>query len=138
MKKYIVDTNCLLAYFTDRIAEQTEKISIFIEEASNLSVELYITPIVITEVVYTLESVYEVKPAEIRDMVEALIGTPGIIHHEIHPVDVLLELWPERIKDYGDAVIAGCGRILDVPVLTFDRHFSKQMSANNIANILLK
>ena len=72
MKSYLIDTNYLISYITTRNMAQSEKISVYIEDASNLKSEIIIISNIITEFVYTLQSVYKVESKFISQMLSDL------------------------------------------------------------------
>ena len=137
MKSFLIDTNCLLSYVTDRNPVQLEKISTLFEEASRLDLVLHILPNVISEFVYVLQSVYEKDDLLIAGMLSDLHATPGIELCSSFELDVILEIWPWPVRDYGDAVLAATSKALNVPILTFDRDFAKQLKKADIACQLL-
>jgi len=132
VKRYIVDTNGLLSFITDRNPGQQEKIAVYFNDAAVLKCELIIIENVITEFVYVLQKVYRVPDLRIREIIINLIMTPGIvIENSFNPAKIL-DLWPEIISDYGDAVIADHARALKVPVLSFDRDLQRRLKRLNI------
>ncbi len=137
MTCYIIDTNCLISYTTTRNKVQSEKISQYIDDASNLKSEIMILSNIITEFVYTLQSVYKVDSKFISRMLDDLLKNPGIKYHHGYFISNILSFWPDKIKDYGDAVLAAAAFELQIPILTFDKPFSKQLSLINIPHKLL-
>ncbi len=137
MNSFLIDANCLISYVTDRNPAQTAKIAGIFEDASNLKCEIYIISNVITEFVYTLQTVYGQDPKFISKMLSDLLANPGIEYTHTYNIDLLFNLWLGKIKDYGDAVIASASVELGIPVITFDRDFSKQLSSSRISNKLL-
>jgi len=61
MKKYVVDTNCLISYVTDRNPKQQEEMSDYFEDAADLKSQLVILGSVLVEFVYVLSAVYNVE-----------------------------------------------------------------------------
>jgi hypothetical protein len=70
-------------------------------------------------------------------MLSDLLKNPGIKHQHGYFISNVLSLWPNKIKDYGDTVLAAAAFELKIPVLTFDKPFSKQLSLINIPHKLL-
>ena len=137
MNSVLIDTNCLISYTTTRSKIQSERISEYIEDASDFKSEIIIISNVITEFVYTLQSIYKVDSKFINHMLSDLLKNPGIKHQHGYFISNVLSLWPNKIKDYGDAVLAAAAFELKIPVLTFDKPFSKQLSLINIPHKLL-
>lgn len=138
MSDYLIDTNCLISYTTTRDKKQIEKISEYIEDASNLKSEIIIISNIITEFVHTLQSVYKVDSKFISGMLVDVFKNPGIKYHHGYFINRILTLLPNVIKDYGDAVLAAAATELKITVLTFDKPFSNQLSKTNIPHKLIK
>ena len=133
MKKYLIDTNCLISFITDRDPGQQRIIAKYFEDASDIKCELVIVDSVITELVYVLEKVYRINIKIISDILHSLIETPGITVHHNFDLSKILKLWPDKIRDYGDAVIASHAIGEKLKVITFDQNFAKQLSECNIS-----
>lgn len=137
MKSFLIDTNCLISYTTTRSMIQSEKISGYIEDASNFKAEIIIISNIITEFVYTLQSIYKADSKFINQMLGDLLKNPGIKYHHGYFIGTILSFWPHKIKDYCDAVLAAAAFELKFPVLTFYKPFAKQLSLINIPHRLL-
>jgi predicted nucleic acid-binding protein len=134
MKKVVLDTNVLISFLTDRNLTQQEKAAELFSQAASLQIVILCQQEVISEFVYVLDSVYQVDKGEIRCMLMDFAEMPGI--EIVSGLDLALvsQLWPARISDYGDAVIAAlCKKTRDSTVATFDRKFSKELTAAGIA-----
>ncbi|UCD77547.1 MAG: PIN domain-containing protein [Desulfobacterales bacterium] len=139
MKKYIIDTNALISFVTDRNPGQQDKIAAVFDRAAQLKVKVLCPQNVLTEFVYVMNSVYDVANAEIRDMVKDFISMPGVeIVHEIN-LQTLLSYWPEKVPDYGDAIIAVlCKDTSGSSVATFDQKFRAKLKKLDLAIISFK
>ena len=133
MKKYLIDTNCLISFITDRNPGQQKIIAKYFEDAADIECELVIVDSVITELVYVLEKIYMINIKIISDILHSLIETPGIIVYNNFDLSKILRLWPDKIRDYGDAVIASHAAGEKLKVITFDQDFAKQLSQSNIS-----
>lgn len=139
MKRYIIDTNALISFVTDRNPGQQDKIAAVFDRATQLKVKVLCPQNVLTEFVYVMNSVYDVANAEIRDMVKDFISMPGVeIIHEIN-LNTLLSYWPEKVPDYGDAIIAAlCKDTSGSSVVTFDQKFRAKLKKLDLAIISFK
>ena len=133
MKKYLIDTTCLISFITDREPGQQRIIAKYFEDAADMKCELVIVDSVITELVYVLEKVYMINMKIISDILHSLIETPGITVHNNFDLSKILRLWPYKIRDYGDAVIASHAVGEKLKVITLDLKFTKQLSECNIS-----
>ena len=134
MKNYIIDTNALISFVTDRNPAQQDKIAKLLDSATQLKVRVLCPQNVITEFVYVMESVYRIDKAEIRDIVRDFIKLPGIeIIHQLS-LKTLFIFWPEKVPDYGDAIIAAlCQDTRASSVATFDRKFKAKLKRLNLS-----
>ena len=138
VKKYIIDTNALISFVTDRNPEQQKKIAVVFDNAAQLKIKVLCPQNVLTEFVYVMNSVYRVAKVETRDMVKDFISLPGVeIVHEIN-LQTLLSYWPEKIPDYGDAIIAAlCKHTRESFVATFDQKFRAKLKKIDLSLLSL-
>ena len=130
MKKYVIDTNALLSFVTDRNPEQQDKVAPLFEQAAQLKIFIFCHQHVLTEFIYVLDKVYHIPKDEIGKMITDLVEMPGI--KVIHEIDFpgVLSMWPASIPDFGDAVIASlCRNTKGAAVVTFDRKFIDDLKA---------
>ena len=128
MKTYIIDTNALLSFVTDRNAEQQARVAELFELTARLKCKVLCPQHVITEFVYVLDKVYHYAKPSINKMVNDFIYMPGI--EIIHKIDfnILLEYWPNTVSDFGDAVIASLWKMNQKAfVVTFDKRFKSEL-----------
>ena len=129
MKKYIIDTNALISFVTDRNPDQQQKVAPLFESAANLKALILCHQYVLTEFIYVMDRVYQVPKEEIRRIITDLVDMPGIeIINEIY-FTAVLSCWPDPIPDFGDAVIASVSKIRKSAIVTFDRKFAKNLKS---------
>ncbi|MDH5720459.1 MAG: PIN domain-containing protein [Spirochaetia bacterium] len=138
MKKYIIDTNCLISFFTDRDIRQQEIIKKYFDQLSEYKCELYLTGHIISEFIYVLTKIYKIENNKTNTLIRNLLQIPGIIFLEGYYMDTILNIWPKNILNYGDAVIGAVSIKENIPILTFDKEFSKKLNIINVENIYLK
>ena len=138
MKRYIIDTNALISFITDRNIDQQKRISILFEEASRLKVVLLCHQNVITEFVYVLDKIYNVPKTKIKTMIHDIMRTPGVeIVHELL-LERILDLWPGKIADFGDAVVTSLSFQFKRSIIaTFDTSLCKRLNKMKIPTISL-
>ena len=129
MKKYIIDTNALISFVTDRNPEQQNKITPLFEAVAKMKAMMLCHQYVLTEFIYVMDKIYGVPKNEISRIASDFVDMPGIeIIHEID-FNTVFSYWPDQIPDFGDAVIASVGKIRRSPIVTFDRKFSSNLKA---------
>ena len=134
MKNYIIDTDALISFVTDRNPTQQGKISTLFDSAVRLKVGVLCPQNVLTEFVYVMDAVYGIGKDEIRDIIRDFIRLPGVeVVHQIN-LKTLCTLWPEKVPDYGDAIIASlCKDTKGTSVATFDRKFRAKLKKLGLA-----
>jgi predicted nucleic-acid-binding protein len=134
LKNYIIDTNALISFVTDRNPTQQGKISTLFDSAVRLKVGVLCPQNVLTEFVYVMDAVYGIGKDEIRDIIRDFIRLPGVeVVHQIN-LKTLCTLWPEKVPDYGDAIIASlCKDTKGTSVATFDRKFRAKLKKLGLA-----
>ena len=132
MNALLVDTNCLISYFTDRNPKQHEAISTYVDDAASLTRELCLVPNVVSELVYVLRAIYSQPEQSVARIIADTLNTPGFEYLELHPLRSILDVWPTPVKQYGDATLAAIAMQTGTPILTFDRSFCRQLGRLDI------
>ena len=124
MKKYVIDTNALISFVTDRNLEQQKAVAPLFESATRMKSVLICHQFVLTEFVFVMERVYKVPKETINTMLRDLISTTGIELQQQTDFSQLLNFWPAKIPDFGDALVAATAKgIKGSIVVTFDERF---------------
>lgn len=124
MKKYLIDTNALISFVTDRNPAQQEIVAPLFEAASRLKCSLVCHQFVLAEFVFVMDRVYGTPKETINAMIRDFIAMPGVELHQETDFGLLLSLWPEKVADFGDALIAATAKaIKGTIIVTFDEKF---------------
>lgn len=117
-----VDTNVLLRYLAQDDPEHSRIASNLIEGAENDDERLYVTTIVLCELIWSLRSTYRVQRAGIVSILEELLSAAVFEIQERDLVRRAVEDFRQGPADFSDYLIgwqnrkAGC-----VDTVTFDR-----------------
>jgi len=130
VKKYIIDTNALISFLTDRNLEQQKKIAPLFESAAHLKTVILCHQHVLIELIYVMDRIYQVPKVEIAGLITDLMLMPGIeVVPEIN-FSIVFSFWPDPIPDFGDAVIASVAKMIKgSAVVTFDRKFNHHLKS---------
>jgi predicted nucleic-acid-binding protein len=128
MKTFIIDTNAMLSYVTDRNLDQQEKVAVLFNQAAGLKCKILCHQHVITEFVYVLDKVYNQSKSSIRQMILDFLQLPGIeLKHDVD-FSILLRYWPDSITDFGDGVVASLwNEYPEASIVTFDKRFIAEL-----------
>jgi predicted nucleic-acid-binding protein len=133
VKLYVIDTNALLSFVTDRNAEQQAIMTGIFEQVAAAQAAVLCPQNVIAEFVYVMETVYHQTKPSIRSILSEFIAMQGISIVDKTDHDAVFSLWPDVIGDFGDAIVAVCTRSTKgASVITFDRRFMRGLKACGI------
>ena len=124
---YFVDTNLFMRYLTNDVPVQADAVESLLQRAAKGKVNLITTGMVIAEIVWTLESFYELEKKKIQEMVLGILNTDGL---EVIDSDLILQAivpYADKNVDYIDAFNAAWMVKNDVDkIYTFDqKHFDR-------------
>ncbi len=134
MKKYVIDTNALISFVTDRNPAQQEAVAPLFAAAARLKCTLICHHFVLTEFIFVMDKVYEAPKETVSAMVRDFIAMPGVEVRQETDFSAVLSLWPSAIPDFGDALIAATGKaIKGAIIVTFDRKFRSALKQSGLA-----
>jgi len=127
MKKYWIDANIILRYLLKDNDELSPKAKDVMDRADKGEITLLVSVITIAEVVWVLESFYELTKPQIADTLSAFISSRGIECEERDNVLLALEYYKLRNVDFIDAYLAQHALSSDAEgIITFDKkHFRR-------------
>lgn len=122
---YHVDTNILLRFLTEDPPEQFKAAAALIESAERGDVVLELSPLVVAETAFTLESFYKRPRKLVAETLQEFVKRLGVRLAERERIlDAL-----ERVKKTGvhlvDAYLAASAAETKLPVASFDRDLDK-------------
>ena len=134
MKQYLIDTNALISFVTDRNLTQQESVAKLFEQAAKARVTVLCPQNVLVEFAYVMDKVYRQPKLLVRQVLTDFIALPGVtVVNDLDFAEVL-DLWPEPITDLGDALVAAAARgVKKVALVTFDQDFIKAVKGLKIA-----
>lgn len=134
MKRCFVDTNLFVRYLTDDDTEKADRVEALLGEASEGRVRLVTADLVLVELVWVLESSYDLKPVEIAPMIRSILATPGMEVINGALLAEALDHYEGNNIDIVDGYIAALMEKLNIThVYSFDRkHLSRLKSLKRI------
>ena len=127
MKKSFVDTNLFIRYLTNDDPVKADRVEKLLDQAAGGSVKLVTTELVIAEIVWVLESFYELTNVAIAPLVRGILATPGLEVINGALVGRAVELYEGQGIDFIDGYIAAVMEKNGIDELySFDRkHISR-------------
>lgn len=126
MKGYLVDTNVLLRLLTEDDAGQTPAAKLFFESVVAGKAKAYLTVATLLELVWTLESYFQVPRRQVAEKLDLVLNTPNLAVENQVLVERCVEYYRSSKADFADCYNASFAAIKgDGSVLSYDRHFDK-------------
>ena len=121
-----IDTNILVRFLVGDDELQAKKVyALFINAELNLK-ELFVPLLVILELIWVLESVYEIERKDIIDSISELLLMPILKFEHQSALQKFAQTAPKNRYDLSDLIIAHSAREQGCEtVITFDRKASK-------------
>ncbi len=124
-----VDTNVLIRHLTGDPPDQARRATAFLADAD----ELLLPDLIVAEVVYVLESFYEVPADQVARLVRSVIAYPPI--RTLDPALLLrsLEVYEIHRIDFAEAYLVASAEASGIPdIISFDRSIDRVTTTNRI------
>ena len=113
-----VDSNVLIRHLTGDPPEQAKRATEFLRGNESLIV----VDLVAAEVVYVLESVYEVERERVAELVRAIVGFPAVAVADEALLLRAFEIYEHYRIHFAESYLAACAEVSGVGVFaSFDR-----------------
>ncbi len=103
MDRHFVDTNIFLRFLTNDVPDQAHAVEQLLLQAEKGELQLHSSSLIIAEIVWTLESNYELSREEVRDHVIAILNTPVLFVEHAEIIARALMLYAGDNIDFVDA-----------------------------------
>ena len=124
-KRYLVDTNVLLRFLSGQPPAQANAAKRLFSEAAAGDVLLDISPVIVAEAFYTLNSFYGVDRRTAADQISLLLQQHGVKLRDGDQVFTALQILRTVNIAFADAFLAASASQEKVPVASFDHDFDK-------------
>lgn len=121
------DTNLFLRFFTNDVPNQADAVEKLLEQARKSKITLLTNELVIAEIVWVLESSYQLDRGTIRKCVVGILNTPGVKVTSADLIMQAIDIYVTKNIDFIDAYNACWMKTNHIKTAyTFDRkHFSR-------------
>ena len=124
-----LDTTVLIRHLTGDPPAQARRASAYLQRAE----ELLLPDPVVAEVVYVLESFYEVDRHRVADLVRAIIGFPAIVVVDGPLLLRALEVYEVERLDFAEAYLVASAEASGVETIaSFDRQIDRVTTVRRI------
>lgn len=98
-----VDTNLFLRYLTNDVPAQADVVEKLLRQAEQNKIQLVTNSMVVAEIIWTLESYYEVERQDIQNKILAILNTAGLGIPESNLILKAIIWYAEKNVDFIDA-----------------------------------
>jgi len=124
-----VDTNVLVRHLTNDPPAQAKRATALLRDAH----ELILTDLVLAEMVYVLESFYDVPRMEVAWMARSLLAFPSIETADHELLLRTVEIYEVLRLDFAEAYLSALAEMSDVKrVASFDRQIDRVKSIERV------
>jgi predicted nucleic-acid-binding protein len=124
-----LDTNVLIRHLTGDPPAQARRASVFLERAE----ELLVPDLIVAELVYVLESFYEVERQRVAELVRSIIGFPAIVVVDEPLLLRALEVYEVNRLDFAEAYLVASAEASGVETIaSFDREIDRVTTVQRI------
>lgn len=121
-----VDTNILVRFLTGDDEVQTKKVYKIFKDCEQEKKLLFVTLLVILELIWVLESAYNISRDEILDSINDLILMPILKFETLSSLQQFVQAAKNNTYDLSDLLIAHSAKVQGCEsVITFDKKASK-------------
>lgn len=125
MKTFILDTNVVLRFLLADDPKHSPRAKQLFELAESGAVRLYLSHVVLAELVWTLASFFKFSRHQIGATLRGLVLHDGIEMDDQQVALIALEHFAHVNADYPDCYIAALALAREQPVASYDRDFRK-------------
>jgi predicted nucleic-acid-binding protein len=124
----VIDTNLLVRYLTDDDPQKAKAVDTLLNRASKGELKILIPSVVVAELVWVLESFYKLAAAEITELVESILNTPGVDIQDKWIIKAALKIYRSKEIDLVDAWIIEFAKARGAKkIYTFDKKHFKDL-----------
>ena len=136
MKKIFFDTNFLLRFYLDDIPAQALKAKRMVQAAKDGELLLVTDLIVICEMVWVMDSFYDLEKDVIAEKITNLYRTPGVAVCNGDTLPDALSIYVTKNIDFTDAVVASSALKNHIEyIASFDKKHMQRLTGMGIKRI---
>lgn len=124
-----LDTNVLIRHLTGDPPVQARRATAYLRRAN----ELLLPDLILAEVVYVLESFYEVKRQRLAELARAIVGFPAVVVVDEPLLLRALEVYEVERLDFADAYLVASAEASGVgAIASFDREIDRVATVRRV------
>ncbi|MBI2050186.1 MAG: PIN domain-containing protein [Parcubacteria group bacterium] len=127
MKTCLLDTNVLIRFLVGDNRAQQKEAAAWFRQAQQGARRIMVTPLVVAEASFVLESFYQKKRGEVAEKLELFVSQRWL---RVPERRALMGMWPwySRGMHFVDGFLLSLARLHGMPLLTFDKKLKNKTS----------
>ena len=127
VKKYLLDTNVVVRFFTRDDEKQYLQTMKWFSEAEQGKLNIIVLPVVVAEICFVLESFYKISKSHIADYLEVFLSERWM---QVEDRNILLQVFKKyRLGEhFVDSFLLEKSKIQGLELMTFDKKLLKSSS----------
>jgi predicted nucleic acid-binding protein len=133
--RVVADANVFVSFFVERNKTQQDAALRLLAAAEEGEVAGIIAQSVVFEIVYVLQSQYNLTPRQLVTVVDAVTAFPGMQIVDDCPWKRILEIWPDPFSGLTDAAVVALATSNRYDaVATFDRKLANKLAGFGLSS----
>lgn len=125
MKSLVLDTNVVLRFLMDDIADQTEKATDLFTKAKSKKLDVFVPQIVIFEIFFALDKYYKFPKDQVINKLGTILATSYLHIQDKMVFQETLELFKRKNIDFVDCFLICQSKAKESDLFTFDKDLQK-------------
>jgi len=121
-----IDANIILRYLTNDVPDQAEKVEKLLLQVETEKVTVYLSDIILADIVWTLEKYYKQPKSQVHKLITAILSLRGLHFSDKNLAFEALDVYVAQNVDWSDAFAASQMLKNNITeIYSFDKHFSR-------------
>ena len=127
MKTYFLDSNIFLRFLTGDNQKMLNECLSLIENIKAGKINAFTSNLVLSEVVWTLGSLYKFPKTKVINAIKGIVGTPGLKICDGYMILAAIEIYENSSVKFIDSLVASIHEIYNRKwvVISYDKDFDK-------------
>jgi len=132
-RRHVLDANVILRHLVNDSPELARKARAVFQKAAQDAITLVCDPVTLAEVVWVLESFYQIPRGQIAEELTTFLAAPEITIVDKELYLTALRLYEEAVPHFGDAcACAAAMKTAEGRLISFDKKLSKVAGVNRM------
>ena len=129
--RWNIDTNVIVRYLLNDVVSQADEVEKLFEDAEKGKVEIVLSPVVVAETTFVLETYYHQTIEKISKEIQSILIQPWVtVEHEKAVFG--LWKWYEQGQHFVDSYLLALEKYEGTGIFSFDKNLNKKRTVSDI------